>query len=81
MTLDRWLSRIPLESPSVFVKLIPTLVGFVIALGLSLIPGVVADHIPLFVGFSVTVMVGAVLLATLVPWTRFGAGWSVIVLE
>ncbi|CAM5279023.1 sensor histidine kinase [Leifsonia shinshuensis] len=79
MTLDRWLSRIPLESPSVFVKLIPTLVGFVIALGLSLIPGVVADHIPLFVGFSVTVMVGAVLLATLVPWTRFGAGWSVIV--
>ena len=79
MTVDRWLSRIPLESPSVFVKLVPTLVGFVIALGLSLIPGVVAAHIPLFIVGSVAVMIGAFLLAVLVPWPRIDAHWNVVV--
>jgi len=79
MTVDRWLSRIPLESPSVFVKLVPTLVGYVIALGLSLIPGVVSAHIPLFVAASVAVMVGAFLLAILVPWTRIDVHWNVVV--
>ncbi|MEY9854176.1 PAS domain S-box-containing protein [Leifsonia sp. EB41] len=79
MTVDRWLSRIPLESPSVFVKLVPTLVGYIIALGLSLIPGVVSAHIPLFVAGSVAVMIGAFLLAILVPWTRIDAHWNVVV--
>ncbi|MEN2742176.1 ATP-binding protein [Microbacterium sp. X-17] len=79
MTVDRWLSRIPLESPSVFVKLVPTLVGYIIALGLSLIPGVVSAHIPLFVAASVAVMVGAFLLAILVPWTRIDVHWNVVV--
>lgn len=79
MTVDRWLSRIPLESPSVFVKLVPTLVGYIIALGLSLIPGVVSAHIPLFVAGSVAVMIGAFLLAVLVPWTRIDVHWNVVV--
>ena len=79
MTVDRWLSRIPLESPSVFVKLVPTLVGYIIALGLSLIPGVVSAHIPLFVAASVAVMIGAFLLAILVPWPRIDRHWNVVV--
>ncbi|MEY9950719.1 sensor histidine kinase [Leifsonia sp. EB34] len=79
MTLDRWLSRIPLESPSVFVKLVPTLVGYIIALGLSLIPGVVSAHIPLYIAASVAVMIGAFLLALLVPWPRIGVHWTVVV--
>jgi PAS domain S-box-containing protein len=79
MTVDRFLSRIPLESPSIFVKLVPTLVGYIIALGLSLIPGVVSTHIPLFIAGSVAVMIGAFLLAVLVPWPRIGVHWTVIV--
>ena len=79
MTVDRWLSRIPLESPSVFVKLVPTLVGYIIALGLSLIPGVVTAHIPVFIAGSVAVMIGAFLLAVLVPWPKIDAHWNVIV--
>jgi PAS domain S-box-containing protein len=79
MTVDRWLSRIPLESPSVLVKLVPTLVGFAIALGLSLIPGVVSAHITAFIVGAVAVMIGALLLAVLVPWPRIDVHWSVAV--
>lgn len=79
MTLDRWLARVPLESPSVLVKLIPTLVGFAIAVGVSFIPGVLPVRIPVTIVYAVVTMIVAVLLAALVPWRRLSPGWAVIV--
>jgi signal transduction histidine kinase len=79
MTVDRWLGRIPLDSPSVFLKLVPTLVGFAIALGLTFIPGVVTAHLPPFIIGASVVMLGALLLSVLVPWPRLDARWAIAV--
>ncbi len=79
MTVDRWLGRIPLDSPSVFLKLVPTLVGFAIALGLTFIPGVMSAHLPFFIIGATVVMVGALLLSLLVPWREIGSSWAVAV--
>lgn len=79
MTVDRWLGRIPLDSPSVFLKLVPTLVGFSIALGLTFIPGVMSAHLPVFIVGATLVMVGALLLSLLVPWRQIPSGWAVAV--
>lgn len=79
MTVDRWLGRIPLDSPSVFLKLVPTLVGFTIALGLTFIPGVMSAHLPVFIIGATLVMVGALLLSLLVPWRQIPSAWAVAV--
>lgn len=79
MTLDRWLGRLPLDSPSVLLKLIPTLVGFVIALWLTFIPDVVNARLPAFIISACVLMLGAFLLAVLAPWDRVAPGWAVAV--
>ncbi|WP_431247122.1 sensor histidine kinase [Leifsonia xyli] len=79
MTLDRWLSRLPIDSPSAFMKQIPTIVGFAIAVGIALVPnGVPVTNMTVFVAGILLVTVASV-LSFAVPWHRFAAEWAVIV--
>ncbi|NUU07513.1 ATP-binding protein [Leifsonia sp. C5G2] len=79
MTIDRWISRIPLDSPSAFMKQLPTLVGFGIVVLIALMPnGVPVTNWPEFVASIVLVLIATV-LSLAVPWRRFAAEWAVIV--
>jgi PAS domain S-box-containing protein len=79
MTLDRWFGRLPIDSPSVFMKQLPTLGGVGIALALMLIPGFVPITHPEFLIAGVAIVVVATVLAVVVPWQRFHPGWIVVV--
>ena len=79
MTIDRWLSRIPLDSPSAFMKQLPTIVGFAIAAGIAAFPnGVPVTNWTEFV-ISIVLVVIATVLSLTVPWRRFSAEWAVVV--
>ncbi|GAA1442829.1 sensor histidine kinase [Leifsonia poae] len=79
MTIDRWLKRISIESPSPMLKQVPTIAGFALALIIMLLPfqPTVAD-IPSFVTGIVLIAVASVLAAAL-PWQRIGTEWTLIV--
>lgn len=79
MTLDRWLGRLPIDSPSVLMKQIPTLVGFGLALVVVLIPDFVPVDHPEYVWAGIGLLVLATILAAAVPWQRLNTGWIVIV--
>lgn len=79
MTIDRWLSRLPIDSPSPFMKQIPTIIGFAIAAVIAALPnGVPVTNTPLFVA-GILLVVVATLLALLVPWDKLNPEWSVVV--
>jgi PAS domain S-box-containing protein len=79
MTLDRWLSRIPIDSPSAFMKQVPTIVGFAIAAVIAAVPnGVPVTNWPEFVASIVLVAVASI-LSFAVPWRRLHPEWAVIV--
>ncbi|UAJ80973.1 PAS domain-containing protein [Leifsonia sp. ZF2019] len=79
MTLDRWLGRLPIDSPSVLMKQVPTLVGFLLALTVALIPNFVPVDNLEFVWASIGLIVVATVLAAVVPWPRFHGAWIVVV--
>ncbi|MEV8214933.1 ATP-binding protein [Leifsonia sp. NPDC077715] len=79
MTIDRWLGRIPIDSPSAFMKQMPTIVGFAIAAIIAVIPnGVPVTNVPLFWS-GIGLVVVASVLAAVVPWRRFHSEWTVVV--
>lgn len=79
MTLDRWLSRIPIDSPSPFMKQVPTIVGFAIAAVIAAVPnGVPVTDWPEFVA-SIALVAVASILSFAVPWRRLNAEWSIVV--
>lgn len=79
MTLDRWLSRLPLDSPSAFMKQVPTIVGFGIAVIIAVLPnGVPVTNTSEFVAGVVLVAVASV-LSLVVPWRRLAPEWAVVV--
>ena len=79
MTLDRWFGRLPIDSPSVFMKLLPTLAGYVLALAVELVPGVALVITPVYLVTSLGLMALAVVLALAVPWRRTAPAWSLVV--
>lgn len=79
MTLDRWLGRLPIDSPSVLMKQLPTLVGVGLALIVLLIPDVVPLTHAEYVVLGIGVVVVATLLAAVIPWQRIHPGWIVSV--
>ncbi|MDN4614847.1 ATP-binding protein [Leifsonia sp. F6_8S_P_1B] len=79
MTLDRWLSRLPIDTPSPLMKQIPTVLGFVVALALTFVPGVVRVSLPPYILAAVIVVVVATIAAVVVPWNRLHPGWTVAV--
>lgn len=79
MTLDRWLSRLPIDTPSPLMKQLPTVAGFVIALALAAVPGVLRTSIPEYIAASIVGIVIATVLAVAVPWQRLSPGWIAIV--
>lgn len=79
MTIDRWLSRLPIDSRSPFMNQLPTLVGFALAFGLSLIPGVVTSSIVGYFVGGVALVIVATVLAAAMPWDRIDQRWVVIV--
>ena len=79
MTLDRWFGRLPIDSPSVFMKLIPTLIGYTLAICVELLPGVAVVTAPVYLLVSLALMAAAVLLSTVVPWERTAVGWALVV--
>lgn len=79
MTLDRWLSRLPIDSPSAFMKQVPTIVGFGIAVGIAVMPnGVPITNGPVFVA-GIALVTLASILSFVVPWRRLHPEWAVIV--
>jgi signal transduction histidine kinase len=79
MTLDRWLSRIPIDSPSAFMKQVPTIVGFAIAAVIAVVPnGVPVTDATVFIAGIALVTVASV-LSFAVPWRRLHPQWAVIV--
>ncbi|MGO4536142.1 sensor histidine kinase [Leifsonia sp. 2MCAF36] len=79
MTLDRWLSRIPIDSPSVFMKQVPTILGFAIAAIIAAVPnGVPVSNGPVFVAGIALVAVASI-LSFVIPWRRVNAEWTVVV--
>ncbi|ERK71288.1 sensor histidine kinase [Leifsonia aquatica] len=79
MTIDRLLSRLPIDSPSVFMKQLPTLVGFLLAVAVVLIPDFVPVEHPDYVWASIAVIAVATILAGVLPWHRINAGWITVV--
>ncbi|MFF1634037.1 sensor histidine kinase [Leifsonia sp. NPDC058248] len=79
MSIDRWLRRIPLDSPSPFVKQLPTIAGFAIAIAIVLLPfqPTVTD-LPFLIAGVALVTVASILAAAL-PWRRIGGNWTLIV--
>ncbi|WP_431280225.1 hypothetical protein [Leifsonia poae] len=79
MTLDRWLRRISLDSPSPSIKQLPTIGGFVLAIVLVILPvGQSVESIPLLI-ISVAIVTLASILAFALPWKRFATEWSIII--
>jgi len=79
VTIDRLLSRLPIDSPSVFMKQLPTLVGFLLAVAVVLIPDFVPAEHPDYVWSSIAVIAVATILAGVLPWPRINAGWITVV--
>jgi PAS domain S-box-containing protein len=79
VTIDRLLSRLPIDSPSVFMKQLPTLAGFVLAVAVVLIPDFVPVEHPDYVYASIAVLAIATILAGVLPWQRISAGWITVV--
>ncbi|MFF1877543.1 sensor histidine kinase [Leifsonia sp. NPDC058230] len=79
MTLDGWLRRISLDSPSPFLKQLPTIVAFALAIVIALLPigETIAD--PTYFVIAVGLVALASILALALPWRRIGAEWSIIV--
>jgi len=79
MTIDRWLSRIPIDSPSAFMKQVPTIVGFAFAAAIAAVPnGVPITDGAEFVAGIVLVVIASV-LSFAVPWRRLNPEWVVVV--
>lgn len=79
MTLERWLGRIPLDSPSAFMKQLPTIVGFAIAVAIVMLPnGITVAAWPSFL-LGIAVVIVASVLSLAVPWKRLQPEWAVIV--
>ena len=79
MTLDRLLRRISLDSPSPFIKQIPTIVTFALAILIALLP--IGDTVesPTFFVIAIVLVALASVLALLVPWRSFATEWSIVV--
>ncbi|MGO4594319.1 sensor histidine kinase [Leifsonia sp. 2TAF2] len=79
MTVDRWLSRIPIDSPSAFMKQVPTIIGFAIAAVIAAVPnGVPITNGPQFLA-GIGLVTIASILSFVVPWRRLHPEWAVIV--
>jgi len=79
MTIDRWLSRIPIDSPSAFMKQVPTILGFGIAAIIAAVPnGVPITNGAVFVAGIALVTVASI-LSFVVPWRRLHPEWVVVV--
>ncbi|SEH75618.1 MULTISPECIES: ATP-binding protein [unclassified Leifsonia] len=79
MTLDRWLSRIPIDSPSPFMKQLPTIVGFAIAVLIALVPNEIPVDSGLLFAIGSAVVVVASIFSFVIPWSRFHPQWAVLV--
>lgn len=79
MTLDRWLSRIPIDSPSAFMKQVPTIVGFGIAVLIAAVPNEIPVTNGLLFIIGCAVVVVASILSFAVPWRGFHPQWAVVV--
>ncbi|TDQ03304.1 MULTISPECIES: sensor histidine kinase [unclassified Leifsonia] len=79
MTLDRWLSRLPLDSPSAFMKQVPTIVGFAIAALIAALPnGVPITNAPLFLA-GIALVVVATVFSLIIPWRHLHPEWAVVI--
>ena len=79
MTIDRWLTRISFDSRSPFVKQVPTVAGFAIAIAVTLLPFGTSIGDPLFFVTGVGLVALATLLALVLPWRRMPAEATVLV--
>ena len=78
MTIDRWLSRISLDSPSPFVKQLPTVFGFAIAVALCVLPFGTDIGDLFFFAVGVGLATLATILALVLPW-RTMPGWTALI--
>ncbi|WP_085369454.1 cell wall metabolism sensor histidine kinase WalK [Leifsonia sp. NCR5] len=79
MTLDRWLGRISLDSPTPFVKQLPTIIGFLIAIGVILLPVSPWPTEPLYFTIGVVLAALASILSFALPWKKIRTEWSILI--
>jgi PAS domain S-box-containing protein len=80
VTVDRWLRRISLDSPSPFAKQVPTIAGFALAIAITLLPfplPAVVD--PAFFAIGVALVALASVLSAALPWRRIATEWSIVI--
>lgn len=79
MTIDRWLGRISLDSPTPFIKQLPTIIGFLIALGVILLPVSPSPTEPLYFYLGVILAAAASILSFALPWRKLTTEWSILI--
>ncbi|MBW8872185.1 MAG: PAS domain-containing protein [Leifsonia sp.] len=79
MTVERWLSRIPIDSPSAFMKQVPTILGFAIAALIAAVPNGVPITNAMEFLVSLALVAVASILSVVVPWRRLHPEWAIIV--
>ncbi|MEO7016172.1 MAG: ATP-binding protein [Leifsonia sp.] len=80
MTVDRWLKRISLDSPSPFAKQAPTIAGFALAIAITLLPfpaPAVVDEAFFAIGIALVAL--ASVLSAALPWRRIATEWSIVI--
>lgn len=79
MTIDRWLSKISLDTPSPLVKQLPTVFGFALAIAVSLLPFGTDVTDVYFFTTGVALAAVATLLAAVLLWRRLPAWMTLVV--
>jgi PAS domain S-box-containing protein len=79
MTIDRWLSRISFDTRLPFVKQVPTVVGFAIAIAVTLLPFGTSIGDPFFFVTGVGLVTLATLLSLVLPWRRMPTEATILV--
>lgn len=79
MTLDRWLGRISLDSPAPFVKQLPTIIGFLVAIVVILLPVSPSPSEPVYFTVGVVLAVVASVLSFALPWKKIRTEWSILI--
>lgn len=79
MTIDRWLRRISFDAPTPFMKQLPAIAGFGLALIITVLPmRTPVTAVDYVVAAFVTVAAASV-LSVMLPWRRLGPEWSIVI--
>lgn len=79
MTIDHWLGKISLDSPTPFAKQLPTIVGFLLVLGVVALPVSPGPTEPLYFYLGLALVTLASIVSFALPWRRIRTEWSILI--